>query len=85
MTEKIIDINRFYIPSTMAFHFNHSLRPFILVYDTEDKAYFVDLSCDKVIPWESESLKCYGLDFYTNENNKNYCGVAIIGKLTLDD
>ena len=78
--EKIIDIHRTDIPSTTVFHFQHSLRPFILINDPHNNWCFVDLSIGESYLWGE--LQYYDLYFYTKDDDSDFCGVAIIGEIT---
>lgn len=75
----IIDINRNSISSTTMFHFNYSLRPFILTETLEGDFIFVDLTQNSCFKWEE--LEFFDLKFYTKEEDENFCGVEIIGEI----
>lgn len=78
--EQIIDINRTDISSMTMFHFQHSLRPFILTRCPDGEFCFVDLSIGESFRWSD--LEFYDLYFYTKEDDPDFCGVAIIGEIT---
>ena len=80
MDEQIVDINRTAIAPTTVFHFQYSLRPFILVHDPDNDWCFVDLSIGESYQWGD--LEYYDLYFYTKENDDDFCGVAIMGEIT---
>ena len=80
MNEQIIDINRTDITPTTVFHFQHSLRPFIHVITLSGDSCFVDLSAGECYGWDD--LECYDLNFYSNDEDDDFKGVAIMGEIT---
>ena len=78
MTEKIVNV--FSLSSSLtAFHFQHSLRPFLLIHnaDTSDSM-FLDLTYGTAYTWECLEA----LDLYFYETDEDECCVAVIGEIT---
>lgn len=79
MTEKIVSV--FSLSSTLTtFHFQHSLRPFLLIHNADtDESMFLDLTCGGVAyPWESLEDR----DLYFYETEEDECCVAVIGEIS---
>jgi len=77
---KIIkDWNRGEIKENEVFHFKNSLRPFITVQDTYGEHLFLDLN-EKVI-YSLDALEYDNLFFYDNEDDEDFMGVEIGGKV----
>ena len=77
---KIIkDWNRGEINENEIFHFKNSLRPFISVQDAYGEYLFLDF--DKKIVYSLEDLVYESLSFYKKEDDKEFMGVEIDGKL----
>lgn len=58
------------------FHFPHSLRPFVLIFDgSEDRFLDIDewesYSYDDIVTWE-------GLDFYKKDSDSMFLGVDVV-------
>ena len=80
MTEKIVDINRKNIFTTMMFHFKNSLRPFICSYlFSNGDMVFVDIKEGFV--YQMDELENHYLEFYRDEEDDDFLGVAIIGEI----
>ena len=79
MTKQIIDINRYGISSMTMFHFQHSLRPFIMTYTTNDEPLFIDLT--NSVAYNYDELENVDLYFYTKDDDEDYHGVEIIGDI----
>ncbi len=81
MKNQIIDINRTDVPPMVAFHFKNSLKPFILVKNEVEDSIFVNLTENTCFEWEN--LPFYDLEFYTKENDEDFCGVELFSKLKI--
>ena len=78
MTEKIVNVFSLSSPLT-TFHFQHSLRPFLLIYNTDtSESMFLDLTYGTAYTWESLE----GLDLYFYETEEDECCVAVIGEIS---
>lgn len=76
----IKDLNRYKVNKGEIFHFQHSLRPFISIDDTGEDTYFLDINeCRFYTRYETEEIE--GLSFYTDEDDDDFMGVDVIGKL----
>ena len=77
---KIIkDWNRNEIGENEIFHFKNSLRPFIAVQNTYGEHLFLDFN-EKMI-YSFEALEYENLFFYTKEDDEDFMGVEVDGKL----
>lgn len=77
---KIIkDWNRGEINENEVFHFKNSLRPFIAVQDTCGEHLFLDL--DEKMIYSLEALEYENLSFYDKEDDEDFMGVEIDGKI----
>lgn len=77
---KIIkDWNRGEINENEVFHFKNSLRPFIAVQDTCEEHLFLDL--DEKMIYSLEALEYENLSFYDKEDDEDFMGVEIDGKI----
>ncbi len=77
MTEKIVNV--FSLSSSLTtFHFQHSLRPFLLIHNADtDESMFLDLTYGTAYPWEYLE----NLDLYFYETEEDECCVAVIGEI----
>ena len=77
MTEKIVDV--FSLSSNLTtFHFQHSLRPFLLIHNVDtSESMFLDLTYGTAYPWEYLE----NLDLYFYETEETECGVVVIGEI----
>ena len=78
MTEEIVNV--FDLPSNLTtFHFQHSLRPFLLIHNTDtSESMFLDLTYGTAYTWESLE----DLDLYFYETEEDECCVAVIGEIS---
>ena len=78
--KKIVDWNMGEIGRNEVFHFKNSLRPFIDITDVYgDERFFLDI--DKGECYSFDALEYEGLFFYEDENNEDFMGVEIDGKI----
>lgn len=75
----IADWNRREVEKGQVVHFRNSLRPFISVEDGAGEHLFLDI--DKMKLYSLEELESDGLYFYTLEEDDDFCGVQIDGKI----
>ena len=61
------------------FHFQNSLRPFIVVYDNADNYYFLDLNENKIYTYDE--LEYEDLFFYHKDEDDDFMGVEIDGRV----
>ena len=61
------------------FHFRCSLRPFIIIEDTNGNKKFLDI--DEGVFYTEEELKQESLSFFSKANDENFNGVRIVGKI----
>lgn len=74
----IVDWNKTTLEDGTVFHFKNSLRPFIDI-DKDGDYYFLDINEIKL--YTLEDLRHEGLSFYEDENNEDFRGVKIDGKI----
>ena len=68
------------VPVDAVFHFKNSLRPFILVNNNETvEDLFIDIN--QMYVYTLDELESEGLEFYTKEDDKDFLGVEIDGKI----
>lgn len=79
LNEKIITVKTNYFPPVM-FHFNHSLRPFILTEDGLGNQLFIDLDNFRAMTWDEVEWEMLFYDNPDNPDEENFCGVAVIGE-----
>lgn len=78
--KRIADWNMGEVGSKEIFHFKNSLRPFISVADVYgDEGFFLDI--DKGECYSFDDLEYEGLEFYTDDNNDDFMGVEVVGKI----
>lgn len=72
----IKDYNRYEVKKGEVFHFEHSLRPFVLIEgDAEDL--FLDLDNWEIFDEDTlHRREC--LYFYEKENDEDFCGVDVV-------
>lgn len=77
----IKDFNRGEVKGGEVFHFQHSLRPFIWVERNSMwcNGYFIDI--DEFKAYEEEDLLCDGFEFYTKDDDEDFKGVEVEGKI----
>jgi len=75
----IKDWNRREVNLNEVFHFQHSLRPFIYFVDSYGFSYFLEL--DKGIAYDLNGLEYEGLFFYRKEEDEDFFGVEVDGKI----
>lgn len=75
----IKDWNRYEVKKGEVFHFQHSLRPFINVSNTEEINLFLDI--DEMVIYDFEALEYEGLEFYTKEEDEDFKGVEVAGTI----
>lgn len=76
----ILDWNRHEVEAGDVFHFNYSLRPFILIFDystSEEK--FLDI--ENYEAYSFEELEYQELYFYEDIEDEDFKGVAYVCKL----
>ena len=61
------------------FHFKNSLRPFITFENSDGDYCFLDI--DEMMCYEFKDLEHEGLKFYQLEENEDYMGVEVDGKI----
>ena len=65
------------------FHFQNSLRPFIAVKSCEWINFFLDLN-EGIFYSLYELLEVEGLRFYEKEDDEDFMGVNVVGRLKWD-
>lgn len=75
----IADWNRGEVEKGQVIHFRSSLRPFICVEDRNGEHLFLDIDKMELHSWEE--LESDGLHFYTLEEDEDFCGVQVDGKI----
>lgn len=75
----IADWNRNEVEKCQVVHFRNSLRPFVVVRDKEKNRLFLDLDTMEILSYED--LEYDGLRFYTLEEDEDFCGVQIDGRI----
>lgn len=75
----IADWNGNEVEKCQVFHFRNSLRPFVVVRNTEGKRLFLDLDTMEVLSYQD--LEYDDLQFYTLEKDEDFCGVQIDGRI----
>ena len=65
------------------FHFKNSLRPFIAIQDGAWDNYFLDLS-EGIFYTLHELLEVEELRFYEKEDDEDFMGVDVVGRLEWD-
>ena len=79
----IKDWNHESIKPNEVFHFQHSLRPFISLTNVEGNWLFVDIN--EGISYSFDDLEYECLEFYTKEDDEDFMGVKMSGKLVWTD
>ncbi len=74
----IIDWNRTTLENGTVFHFKNSLRPFIDI-EKDGNYYFLDVNEIKL--YTLGDLRREGLEFYKDEDDEDFSGVEIDGKI----
>lgn len=77
--KKIVDWNIGEVGKNEVFHFKNSLRPFIEIHNVYHEDLFLDI--DNGECYSFEALEYEGLFFYEDENNDDFMGVEIDGKI----
>ena len=75
----IKDWNTGEVKRNEVFHFQNSLRPFIEVTNTRGDNLFLDLN--NSIVYDFDSLEYEELFFYTKEEDEDFLGVEVDGKV----
>lgn len=68
------------VKNGQVFHFQHSLRPFINVSNSEENIFFLDIHEMKFYDFY-EIIESEELCFYEDENDDDFLGVEIDGKI----
>lgn len=75
----IVNWNNYEVNHSQVFHFQHSLRPFVEVIDTRGEGLFLDVNEMKVYTFED--LEKDELYFYRKDDDEDYLGVEVDGKV----
>lgn len=78
--KRIVNWNMGEVGKNEVFHFKNSLRPFIEINNVyHDEGLFLDINRGECFSFDD--LEYEGLEFYTDDDDDNFMGVEIDGKV----
>ena len=75
------DWNRNEVKPHEVFHFKNSLEPFIAIEDPDNPYGMVFLNINTNLLYTFDKLDCYDYSFYTKDDDDDFLGVKIDGKI----